>query len=303
MDIKLLVDKWLSNKKKIRGLKDQLREVQLEKRRDEASITKHLVEHNTEETLTIVSELHKKEVRIEKYQIEKLFPIRTVERKLIFEELEKSSLTKDFMILNTFKIHKYLKGKINQAHKTFIKTIRDLGLTQKSESIKFEVKDISSNDEGLPSLLDKLQSSPNDITLNNRDYETDEDSQDLEFHYLKNVVFWDSYQKELDKEEEDNSYQEELDKEEDEPPTQCLNCFNDVDTYSDDEELSYDPELCIQCNQSNEVRDDPEERLIENEMIEEIAGQTKYHLDPYDDAEDEQGFQSSQYEPADDTEE
>ena len=74
MDIKLLVDKWLSNKKKIRGLKDQLRKVQLEARMDEASITKHLVENKTEESPTIVSEFHKKEVIIKKYQTEKLFP-------------------------------------------------------------------------------------------------------------------------------------------------------------------------------------------------------------------------------------
>ena len=251
MDIKLLVDKWLSNKKKIRGLKDQLRKVQLEARMDEASITKHLVENKTEESPTIVSEFHKKEVIIKKYQTEKLFSTKTIERKLIWEELERNNLTKDFIVLNTWKIHKYLRGKFNHAHETFIKTIRESGLTQKSESIKLEVKDLPPNTNNPPSSLSEIQSN------------------------LK----------------EDEDYEEEL--------IWCRNCSNSykmsdeqnyAPSYDSDEGKDFDHSLCIECNDFNDVEKDYQDRIIQMEMNEELAGQAKYHLDPYDDSEDEEGF-------------
>jgi len=362
MDIKLLVDKWLSNKKKIRGLKDQLREVQLETRMDEASITKHLVENQTKESPTIVSEFHKKEVRIKKYQTEKLFPIKTVERKLIWEELERNSLTKDFIVLNTWKIHKYLRGKFNHAHETFIKSIRDLGLTQKSESIKLEVKDISSDNHKPPTLLNEFQSALNDITIDNRDYESDDDFH-AESDYLcreEKMKQNERYQEELEKEEEEHykktefydkkaepyledycenssygyedchnlrmhkkdneEYEDWIDfalcrecnlnkheEEYEEELIQCKNCPNSykmsdeqhmllegeryfAPSYDSDEVEAFDHSLCIECNHFNDVEKDYEERIIQMENNEELAGQTKDHLDPYDDSENEEGF-------------
>jgi hypothetical protein len=245
MDIKLLVDKWLSNKKKIRGLKDQLRKVQLEARMDEASITKHLVENETEESPTIVSEFHKKEVRIKKYQTEKLFPTKTVERKLIWEELERNNLTKDFIVLNTWKIHKYLRGKFNHAHETFIKAIRDSGLTQKSESIKLEVKDLPPNTNNPPSSLIEDDGSETDADIpelcqgiqgcTNHKIQKDDDK---EFQNWINPNYCLSCNEEF----EINS------------PKMCMSveCPNEnprhnFGIYIEDLEEYQDPDLCIEC--------------------------------------------------------
>ena len=264
MDIKLLVDKWLSNKKKIRDLKNELRETQLEIRRDESSITKHLAENETEESPTIISELHKKEVRIKRYQIEKIFPPKTVERKLVWEELRRNSLTKDFIILNTWKIHRYLKGKVNQAHESFIKTIRELGLTQKSESIKLEVKDLPPNTNNPPSSLSEIQSKLNEINIRDRDYETDEDFH-AESDYLcieEKEKQADRYQEEMEKEWEEHDKKIEFYDKKAEPYLEdyCKggyyvgDCHNLKIDKEDDKEYPdwIDFDLCWSCNDENE---------------------------------------------------
>lgn len=264
MDIKLLVDKWLSNKKKIRYLKNELRETQLEIRRDESSITKHLAENKTEESSTIVSELHKKEVRIKRYQIEKIFPPKTVERKLVWEELRRNRLTKDFITLNTWKIHRYLKGKVNQAHETFIKTIRELGLTQKSESIKLEVKDLPPDTNNPPSTLVEIQSKLNETTIKDRDYETDEDFH-AESDYLcreEKIKQGEKYAEELEKEWEEHDKKTELYDKKAEPYLEdyCTggydvgDCHNLKIDIEDDKEYEdwVDFDLCSSCNDENE---------------------------------------------------
>lgn len=270
MDIKLLVDKWLSNKKKIRDLKDELRETQLEIRRDEASITKHLAENETKESSTIISELHKKEVKIKRYQIEKIFPPKTVERKLVWEELRRNRLTKDFIILNTWKIHRYLKVKVNQAHETFIKTIRELGLTQKSESIKLEVKDLPPNTNNPPSSLSEIQSKLNEIKIKDRDYETDDDFH-AESDYLcieEKEKEADRYQEEMEKEWEEHDKKTEFYDKKAEPYLEdyCrkYECHNLKIDKEDDREYEdwIDFDLCCSCNNKNEP-DEPDVQCLD----------------------------------------
>ena len=107
--------------------------------------------------------------------------------------------------MNTWKIHKYLKRKSNPTYEPFIETIRNLGLTQKSESIKLKIKDISFDNE----------------------------SSHLE---------------------------------------------NESKPYYFDDEIN---------NNFKEFDDDD---FREKEIFDELRGMEKYLLDPYDDAEDEEGF-------------